>query len=614
MKSLFSNLLYWLIAGVLFYSGCELVTKEPEFPTRRSGDDLILNELYTLSPDKYYAFTWIELFNPVKRTVPWFSATFPAGGVSVGSSGAGVRTEDDGALWSALNIGNSNEEYHGITMQYTDTALVVGYDGTQGIVRRLTFDSVGTLAAVQNVLSPTTRSINAISFRSMTDPTATSKAGYIACDRGQIFRTTNSCQSWQLQNVVPATTKNLHSLALVDFTHIWVCGDSGTVIKRTSASAWTPQTLPEIFATTNFYGIFFSDDTGWAVGENGAIAHTRSGGATAPIWLPESSGVSTTLRGGFSGYTTTTQAYFKRGRAWVCGDGGLIIRTDDNGRHWYRQSSNTSSKLNSIVFTDSLRGWAFGDNGTVINTTDGGERWRSQTSNSTANLFGGVFIFPPTTAILNYYQLSMLAQKKHFFFDPVTGLVNFDFIVRTDTGIVHFVNFFNGLGRGIPQSGFAIINNDSTKFKDHFKLGPGSSDIVNFSIGFDSISLVTNTEFRTVTFNPVNPVLWSLLSSGEVRLVKNSGQFELGTGKIVRFTTKVLDEIRYGNYKPAPSDPFYDPNYVNDDPLGPIPDGWSIARYANDLGSPTPAEHSTRKSFYMTNSPIPGWFSQEERK
>ncbi len=592
MKSSFYFLLCSLvILLILLSSGCELITDEPDqkrtFPY---GTDLVINELYTLSPDKYYAFTWIELFNPTKKPIDWFSVAFPSEGFAVGSSGVAVQTFLDGQTWAVLNPGSSNETFHSVTYPHADTGYYAGYDGTKGIIKRVYRDNAGSLVS-ENLPSPTTRSINSINFLLQ------SKTGFLVGDRGVVMRSINRGINWTQQTGVQ-TTQNLHSLFQVDFAnHIWACGDSGTVIRRISASLWEKQTIPITFASTVFRGVHFADDTGWVVGDNGTILRSGNGGTS---WSAQTTGAPVTLRSVFSGYSTTTAFFFMQGRVWVCGDNGTIWRTDNNGVNWYPQNSTTTAQLNAIQFVDSLKGWAFGNNGTILNTTNGGEQWQSQTSNTSENLFASAFIFPPRSAVLSYYQLTMLAQKRHFFVDPVSGIVNFDFIVKTDTGIVNFL--IRG-DNSVPYQGFTIVNNDSTKFKDHFKLGPGSADIINYSIAYDTVIFSGAPQF----IEPRNPILWSLLSSGEIRLEKRSGRFSFATGQVLGVETKVLDMIRYGNYRPSP-DPF-----PNNEPLDFLPDGWSIARFANDAGNLPENQQSTIKSFYMTKDPIPGWFSQESK-
>ena len=52
---------------------------------------------------------------------------------------------------------------------------------------------------------------------------------------------------------------------------------------------------------------------------------------------------------------------------------------------WYMQNP-TLSDLMSVYFVDSDRGWAVGGGGTILNTSDGGETWVQQSSGTTSQL------------------------------------------------------------------------------------------------------------------------------------------------------------------------------------------------------------------------------------
>lgn len=78
---------------------------------------------------------------------------------------------------------------------------------------------------------------------------------------------------------------------------------------------------------------------------------------------------------------------------WICGDNGMILKTDDGGVTWKRQNSNTDLRLNEIRFTNSLEGWATGreyrngkSRGVLVTTRDGGTRWTRVKSKEAKNL------------------------------------------------------------------------------------------------------------------------------------------------------------------------------------------------------------------------------------
>jgi len=59
--------------------------------------------------------------------------------------------------------------------------------------------------------------------------------------------------------------------------------------------------------------------------------------------------------------------------AWVTGDAGVILTTQNGGVTWMRQNSGTARRLWSVYFMDANTGWAVGDRGTIVKTTTGGK-------------------------------------------------------------------------------------------------------------------------------------------------------------------------------------------------------------------------------------------------
>lgn len=66
-------------------------------------------------------------------------------------------------------------------------------------------------------------------------------------------------------------------------------------------------------------------------------------------------------------------------KVWVCGAQGSVYHTDD-GQHWQRLRNGNDLtlpryRLNDILFLDDLNGYAVGENGLVIYSDDGGRHW-----------------------------------------------------------------------------------------------------------------------------------------------------------------------------------------------------------------------------------------------
>lgn len=154
----------------------------------------------------------------------------------------------------------------------------------------------------------------------------------------------------------------------------------------TSTMAATTTTLPAcepVTATSttvdpppcDLYGVSFSGEDGWAVGEDGTILATSDGGSS---WAPETGAPAggETLRAVYSDPST--------GEAWAVGDGGTVLSTT-NGSTWTAEDSGTSADLYGVAFSGPY-GVAVGASGTVLTTTDDGADWALTSAGSTVNL------------------------------------------------------------------------------------------------------------------------------------------------------------------------------------------------------------------------------------
>lgn len=77
---------------------------------------------------------------------------------------------------------------------------------------------------------------------------------------------------------------------------------------------------------------------------------------------------------------------------WICGFGGQVIRTSDNGNTWKGVIISGVNQLESIQFPSINIGYLSGQDG-IFKTTDGGVNWSNITpSSSTASLWGCYFL------------------------------------------------------------------------------------------------------------------------------------------------------------------------------------------------------------------------------
>jgi len=117
----------------------------------------------------------------------------------------------------------------------------------------------------------------------------------------------------------------------------------------------------------NLNDVYFINNNGWAVGEEGYILYTDNGGEN---WNQQSSGTDMSLE---------SVHFVDQHRGWVVGSNyeyGIILRTLNAGLNWEIAYIEFGIYLNDVFFTDTLNGWIVGN--AMLHTTDGGENWEDQ--------------------------------------------------------------------------------------------------------------------------------------------------------------------------------------------------------------------------------------------
>lgn len=133
-----------------------------------------------------------------------------------------------------------------------------------------------------------------------------------------------------------------------------------------STGIWTE--MHPLIPRVDYWGIDFANaDTGWAVGEGGAIIKTTNRGEK---WIWYESGVGNTLR--------TVAAVNNGQRVIAAGDGGIILISEDAGETWNQLSSPTTRNLWNMQMITEQIGRIVGEGGASLKTVDGGYTWIQQ--------------------------------------------------------------------------------------------------------------------------------------------------------------------------------------------------------------------------------------------
>ena len=89
-------------------------------------------------------------------------------------------------------------------------------------------------------------------------------------------------------------------------------------------------------------------------------------------------------------------------RGWAAGDGGLVVRTEDEGRTWSRQGLGTDDAINDIYFLDKEDGYLLSGNRIYV-SSDAGATWRESARFAPAD-FGG--------AVPELYSVRFTSKKR----------------------------------------------------------------------------------------------------------------------------------------------------------------------------------------------------------
>ena len=186
------------------------------------------------------------------------------------------------------------------------------------------------------------------------------------------------------QHIRTSTDVDLNSIAFIDDSLGFACGDSGTVIKTTDGgSSWENIAIPSV-GKRKLLDIEFSEGAkGIITGENGLLLITDNFGFSwNQIEL-------TKLFGDLSEPPRTFKSCWKYGKIFILAYNGYIFQSSNYGKTWERTFSDKNDYFYNIVFTDEQTGFIVGKNGVILKSTDAGYSWNKITK-FTANYIKGI--------------------------------------------------------------------------------------------------------------------------------------------------------------------------------------------------------------------------------
>lgn len=195
--------------------------------------------------------------------------------------------------------------------------------------------------------------------------------GYIVGDSGIVLMTTNGGSNWS--KLVSGTTEQLNDISLKGGEG-FIVGDNGVILRVSGTIITTLNSN----TTNNLYGVHMLDKTTAAVAGGVFLTSTllvtyNSGN----VWTPIATGATRQLNDVY---------YANDSTAFVVGNAGIILKTTNYGANWTTQSVGPVSNMNAVYFVSNDSGYIAGEGGTLLRTVNGGTTWTASTSATTSTL------------------------------------------------------------------------------------------------------------------------------------------------------------------------------------------------------------------------------------
>jgi len=138
---------------------------------------------------------------------------------------------------------------------------------------------------------------------------------------------------------------------------------------QSGTDVWT-ELNPKV-PRVDYLGIHFvNPDTGWAVGDLGALIKSTDGGNS---WTVIETNTTTPI---LKVRSPATAGRFNGEVVIVSGFGGLLLRSTDGGETFTQVTSGVTGDLWGLQMINDTLGWACGNGNSLIKTTDGGQTWQ----------------------------------------------------------------------------------------------------------------------------------------------------------------------------------------------------------------------------------------------
>ena len=323
--------------------------------------------------------------NPTPQGNPLHDVFFTdyTNGWAVGDLGSILYTNDQGTTWLKQKSHTDNILYD-VYFRLPDEGWAVGQAGTI-----LHWDG--------ETWTPQTSGFDGLLFDVHF---VNSQKGWVVGQDETVLYTENGGSTWS--RLTPEGPEHYFAVSFINENEGYLAGAAGYngVVKYTDdgGDTWDIEIIP---ANRMNSIVFAGENSGWAVGDNGAIFHKAHADSA---WVIQNCGSTNDL---------TSVSAINPHQVWIAGKGGIIYHSNDDGDTWFPEDSKVTDDLSSIFILNGESGWAVGDAGTALYTYNGGGTWLTMHKTGPAGFLRGISF--------NYPELGVVVGNDGLIYSTLDG-------------------------------------------------------------------------------------------------------------------------------------------------------------------------------------------------
>jgi photosystem II stability/assembly factor-like uncharacterized protein len=203
-------------------------------------------------------------------------------------------------------------------------------------------------------------------------------AGWLLCERdpfnrganavSYLLKTTDGGENWERVEFKDAGRARITKIFFNQKGKGFAIGESGVFFELNDEGVWEKSPSPIRYLLLD--GAFFDSGRGAIVGAGSSVYFTEDAGASwnqANVF-------------GKSAVKLNSVFFADQKSGWAVGSEGKILQTSSGGKTWREQNSRVTADLFDVFFKTSTEGWAVGDEGVILHTQTGGNVWVPETA------------------------------------------------------------------------------------------------------------------------------------------------------------------------------------------------------------------------------------------